>query len=87
MDPDRSNAACAAAHHGDLAPLSLIASNLPFPERGQVVDDPRLVAAIVDRATFGAHIIETGSEKATGSGPRGPSAPGDHPRYCSAAFT
>jgi hypothetical protein len=76
MDPDRSNAACAAAHHGDLALLSLIASNLPFPERGQVVDDPRLVAAIVDRATFGARIIETGSEKAAGSGPRGPSAPG-----------
>jgi DNA replication protein DnaC len=39
-----------------------IASNLPFSEWGQVVTDPRLVAAIVDRVTFGAHIIETGSD-------------------------
>lgn len=39
-----------------------VASNLPFSEWGQVVTDPRLVAAIVDRLTFRAHIIETGSE-------------------------
>jgi len=39
-----------------------LASNLPFSEWGQVVPDPRLVAAIVDRATFNAHIIETGSD-------------------------
>ncbi len=39
-----------------------VASNLPFSEWGQVVSDPRLVAAIVDRLTFRAHIIETGSE-------------------------
>jgi DNA replication protein DnaC len=39
-----------------------IASNLPFSEWGKVVSDPRLVAAIVDRVTFNAHIIETGSE-------------------------
>ena len=38
------------------------ASNLPFSEWGQVVTDPRLVAAIVDRLTFRAHIIETGTE-------------------------
>jgi DNA replication protein DnaC len=38
------------------------ASNLPFSEWGQVVGDPRLVAAIVDRLTFNAHIIETGTE-------------------------
>ena len=37
-------------------------SNLPFSEWGQVFDDPRLVAAIVDRVTFNAYIIETGSE-------------------------
>ena len=29
---------------------------------GQVITDARLVAAIVDRLTFNAHIIETGSE-------------------------
>ena len=38
------------------------ASNLPFSEWGQVIGDPRLVAAIVDRLTFNAHIIETGTE-------------------------
>jgi DNA replication protein DnaC len=31
-------------------------------EWGGVVPDPRLVAAIVDRVTFNAHIIETGTE-------------------------
>ncbi len=39
-----------------------LASNLPFSEWGQVVPDARLVAAIVDRVTFNAHIIETGTE-------------------------
>ncbi len=39
-----------------------LASNLPFSEWGQVIPDPRLVAAIVDRVTFNAHIIETGTE-------------------------
>ena len=38
------------------------ASNLPFSEWGQVIGDPRLVAAIVDPLTFNAHIIETGTE-------------------------
>ena len=33
--------------------------NLPFSEWGQVIGDHRLVAAIVDRLTFNAHIIET----------------------------
>ncbi|MGH9004800.1 MAG: IS21-like element helper ATPase IstB [Acidimicrobiia bacterium] len=36
-------------------------SNLPFSEWGQIIPDPRLVA-IVDRVTFHAHIIETGTE-------------------------
>jgi len=36
---------------------------VPLPyEWGQVVPDPRLVGAIVDRVTFNAHIIETGTE-------------------------
>lgn len=39
-----------------------VASNLPFSEWGQVIGDPRLVAAIVDRVTFNAHIIETGTD-------------------------
>ena len=37
-------------------------SNLPFSEWGSIIPDPRLVAAIVDRRTFHAHIIETGTE-------------------------
>ncbi|MCP3993382.1 MAG: ATP-binding protein [Actinomycetia bacterium] len=39
-----------------------LASNLPFSEWGQVFPDARLVAATVDRVTFNAHIIETGTD-------------------------
>ena len=39
-----------------------LASNLPFSEWGGVFPDPRLVAAIVDRITFNAHILETGTD-------------------------
>ncbi|MGB8962222.1 MAG: IS21-like element helper ATPase IstB, partial [Pseudonocardiaceae bacterium] len=39
-----------------------IGTNLPFSEWGSIFADPRLVAAIVDRVTFNAHIIETGTE-------------------------
>ena len=39
-----------------------VGSNLPFSEWGTVVADPRLVAAIVDRVTFNAHILETGTQ-------------------------
>ena len=39
-----------------------VASNAPFSEWGQTCADPRLAAAVVDRLTFRAHIIETGSE-------------------------
>jgi DNA replication protein DnaC len=38
-----------------------VASNLPFSEWGNVIGDARLVAAIIDRLTFHAHIIETGT--------------------------
>jgi DNA replication protein DnaC len=38
-----------------------VASNSPFSEWGKVFADPRLAAAIVDRLTFKAHIINTGS--------------------------
>ena len=34
----------------------------PVQRMGQVIPDPRLVAAIVDRLTFNAHIIETGTD-------------------------
>jgi hypothetical protein len=39
-----------------------LATNLPFSEWRQVVPALRLVGAIVDRVTFNAHIIETGTE-------------------------
>lgn len=39
-----------------------LGSNLPFSEWGQIINDARLVAAVIDRVTFSAHIIETGTE-------------------------
>lgn len=38
-----------------------VASNAPFSEWGQTFVDPRLAAAVVDRLTFRAHILETGT--------------------------
>lgn len=37
------------------------ASNAPFSEWGTTFTDPRLAAAVVDRLTFNAHIITTGT--------------------------
>ena len=39
-----------------------VASNAPFSEWGSTFTDPRLAAAVVDRLTFNAHIIQTGSD-------------------------
>lgn len=39
-----------------------IASNAPFSEWNRTFSDPRLCSAIVDRLTYQAHIIETGTE-------------------------
>ncbi len=39
-----------------------LASNASFSEWGRFFTDARLAAAVVDRLTFRAHIIETGSE-------------------------
>jgi DNA replication protein DnaC len=38
------------------------ASNAPFSEWGRTFTDPRLAAAVVDRLTFHAHLINTGSQ-------------------------
>ncbi len=38
-----------------------IASNAPFSEWTKTFTDPRLAAAVIDRITFRAHIIETGT--------------------------
>lgn len=40
----------------------IVTTNLPFTEWTSVFPDPRLCRAIVDRLTYRAHIIETGSE-------------------------
>ncbi|MFH1330927.1 MAG: IS21-like element helper ATPase IstB [Actinomycetota bacterium] len=39
-----------------------VATNAPFSEWAATFTDPRLCAAIVDRLTFKAHIIETGTD-------------------------
>lgn len=39
-----------------------VASNAPFSEWGATFTDPRLAAAVVDRLTFNATIINTGSQ-------------------------
>jgi DNA replication protein DnaC len=39
-----------------------VATNAPFSEWGHTFTDPRLAAAIVDRLTFNAHILETGHD-------------------------
>jgi DNA replication protein DnaC len=38
-----------------------IASNAPFSEWSKTFTDPRLAAAVIDRITYKAHIIETGT--------------------------
>ena len=38
-----------------------VASNLPFSEWTSIFPDARLAAAVVDRLTYRAHVIETGS--------------------------
>jgi len=39
-----------------------VASNLPFGEWSSVFPDGRLAAAVVDRLTYRAHVLETGTE-------------------------
>jgi DNA replication protein DnaC len=39
-----------------------VATNAPFSEWANTFTDPRLCAAIIDRLTFNAHIIETGTD-------------------------
>ena len=40
----------------------IVTTNLPFGEWTRVFTDARLCKAVVDRLTFGAHIIETGTD-------------------------
>jgi DNA replication protein DnaC len=56
-----------------------VASNAPFSEWGQTFTDPRLAAAVVDRLTFNALIVETGTQsyrlRATRRTKKGAAAP------------
>jgi DNA replication protein DnaC len=45
----------------EVSPI-IVTTNLPFSEWTSVFPEPRLCKAIVDRLTFNAHIVETGSE-------------------------
>jgi DNA replication protein DnaC len=40
----------------------ILTTNLPFSEWTQVIPNPRLCKALLDRITDRAHIIETGTE-------------------------
>jgi DNA replication protein DnaC len=40
----------------------VVTTNLPFGEWTRIFTDARLCKAVVDRLTFGAHIVETGSD-------------------------
>jgi DNA replication protein DnaC len=40
----------------------MVTTNLPFSEWTQVIPNPRLCKALLDRITDRAHIIETGTE-------------------------
>jgi DNA replication protein DnaC len=48
----------ARTEHGSI----LVTTNLPFSEWTQVFPETRLCKAVVDRLTFNAHIVETGTE-------------------------
>jgi len=40
----------------------IVTTNLPFGEWTRIFTDARLCKAVVDRLTFGAHIVETGTD-------------------------
>ena len=49
------------AERNEVASL-VVTTNLPFGEWTRIFTDARLCKAVVDRLTFGAHIVETGSD-------------------------
>ena len=51
-----------AADDRQLTRVLAVASNAPFSEWKRTFTDPRLCSAIVDRLTYNAHIIETGTD-------------------------
>jgi len=64
LDPDKTGAKLLFQVFTELEERRAItiASNAPFSERKQTFTDPQLCSAIVDRVTFNAHIIETGTD-------------------------
>ena len=53
---------CSRSSPNERSASIAIATNAPFSEWGHTFTDPRLAAAVVDRLTFSAHILETGSD-------------------------
>ena len=49
------------AERNEMASI-VVTTNLPFGEWTRIFTDARLCKAVVDRLTFGAHIIETGTD-------------------------
>jgi DNA replication protein DnaC len=62
LDPRSAELMFQALTERDERASVAVASNLSFSEWGSVIADARLVAAVIDRVTFNAHIIETGTE-------------------------
>lgn len=61
-----------------------VASNSAFSEWARTFTDPRLCAAIVDRITFEAHIVETGTQTPATASSATSSIPPSGPRSCPA---
>ena len=63
----------------------IVTTNLPFSEWSQVIPNPRLCKALIDRLTDQAHIITTGTTPAGSVVPRRNGRRGNHEREDSKA--
>ena len=61
LDPRGADLLFQVLTERDMRASIAVASNAPFSEWGRTFTDARLAAAMVDRLTFRAHILETGS--------------------------
>jgi DNA replication protein DnaC len=56
----------------------IVTTNLPFSEWSQVIPNPRLCKALIDRLTDQAHIITTGANSYRSAAPRPNARQGNH---------
>ena len=56
----------------------IVTTNLPFSEWSQVIPNPRLCKALIDRLTDQAHIITTGADFIGSAAPRHSARPAKH---------